>query len=172
MAFEASCTVDKRASLHAPDPRLVPGTGVGDDRVLSRLHLAQVHTNRFSADQAILAAVGRGVCRLGAGYHRLGRGASGIDASASEAFLLDERDAPAGGGQPAGERGTRLACSDNHRIEYAFHLEPHYSENRQQDSGDIFDQGCQQVLAEGFGQTAAHRGTSVGAHDGSYGTQD
>jgi hypothetical protein len=172
MAFESSGTVDKRASLHAPDPGLVFCSGVSDDRVFSCLHLAQVHANRFSADQAILAAVGRGVSRPGAGYHRLGRRASCIDASAPEAFLLDERDAPAGGGQPAGKRRPCLAGSHNHCIEYAFHLEHDHGENRQQDSGDIFDQGCRQILAKGFGQTAAGRRTSVGAHYGADGAQD
>src|SRR5438876_31354 len=115
--FEAGVAAIKRAALHPGDPAFEIAAGVVRHLVLARLDLLVVDADRAGERHAIIGGAAGKMRGIGARHHRLGRHAAGVDAGAADELALDQRDAHAGGLEPADERRAGLAGADDDGVE-------------------------------------------------------
>ena len=119
--LETCMPLDHRTAVHAIQPRAHTEARVGDDGVGARLHLDHVDTRLAGQHHAEIRRAARHVRGTRAGNQGLGRHAAGIDAGTTEQPALDQRHRLARLGQPVGQRRTRLAGTDDDRVEAATH---------------------------------------------------
>ena len=84
-----------------------------DDGILALLHPSHVHRHAAADHHAELGGAARHVRGIGAGDHRLGRRAAGVDAGPAERLALDDGDALPGAGEALRKRRACLAAADD-----------------------------------------------------------
>ncbi len=115
--FEAGVSPQHRGALHALEPGLDPGPGLQGDSVGPGGDPRHVDADRALDGHPVVRRPAREVGGIGAGHQGLGRHAAGVDAGAAEQLALHQGDAHARGGQPPGQRRTRLAGADDDGVE-------------------------------------------------------